>query len=294
MSQSTVHARVRVRNPAEFLDLDRVLGARLVRADDLPIDEPHTVYCLESQRDGVCCTAEEWQRWTDAGARCLDEISAAYVALLRDHGSPDAQIDLKTGSTSLTWARQPAQWPGRAGRLARRSREAQQRFLARVRAADATYDPVRTEIERRLAEHQSEQRALRARLEREAEQRRVRQELRASVIKEVAQQRVWLYAPGDDDGPVVWVWRRDVTPDPAAPVAAHSAAQDAYQLEKTLLRLHRTPGRRILWDAAARAAVERECAERESTLTFTDWWAALTGSGWRQVSAPRVPASGSF
>lgn len=264
---------------------------RFIPADEVPFENEFTVYTIESGWHTVTvpCSAEEEARWRAAADRFLDALSDAYARLLQAHGVRRVYVDLRAGRRGCRRPRRLPPFPGRRRWFAARSRRAQQEFLARARAVREEYEPVRTEIERRIQAEQAEQEA-RARenaerYRREQERRREEERRRRErTLRDTRRQRVWAYAelPGDGDD-IVYVYRHDRPPAREIPPGAQrtEGPLNVAELEAALRALDERRRRRIVWDPEACAEVERICAARKVHLDFDDWWEAVASGEWR-------------
>ncbi|MGH3660287.1 MAG: hypothetical protein ACRDTQ_00305 [Micromonosporaceae bacterium] len=274
----TLITRVRANNPdANFRQMCK---ERYVPTNVLPLGERfdgHLVFAGDRRgkpRFGVddawvTCSPDQAQRWRVAADAYLQELANAYQELFAAHGAR-AELGVYLGLGAFTAAPRGLRLPGWRRRAAAHSAAAQQRFAARVTTALQRYQPVRDEIERRREQAFAAQR----------EQQRHLEALRRELL-DVARQRVWVYALTRDS--TVHVWRADVPPEQPVPEAAErrDGPLTAQELEEALWQL-RWDGamRKIVWDPAACAEVERGCRERNVASSFENWWRQVTRHGW--------------
>ncbi|WP_112469182.1 hypothetical protein [Streptomyces triticisoli] len=279
-------------------DADELCGARFVPTASVRYPESIEVYRMGARYawgDVLSCSRADLERWDAAVRDCLDSLSRALEDLYRAHGGRNCKVNLYARERNWTHIAGPRHWPGWQRRLAERSEQAQLAFAAAVQRAEEEYRPVREEIARRLAEHKAQQEARLLARRRKAERRR-------SVLDTVAAKRVWLFKVAEAGSPIL-VHRTDVPAARALPdPPAGSSPEDgmtARQLEKSLLVLVRKSGHtsKIRWDRTARAEVERECRALGVTLSFPEWWRAVTKKVWKdtrygpQPSPPPPPSS---
>jgi len=137
-----------------FARLEELLGERLFRFPDLPIDQDLAVYRLTAATSGMTCSTDEAARWNAATTSTVEALSSAHRRLLVAHGATSISTS-RDGTISCRYGRTPWRLPGWRRRAAKLSRAAQVSFLTRILRALAAYQPVHDEITRRVAEFEA-------------------------------------------------------------------------------------------------------------------------------------------
>jgi hypothetical protein len=225
-------------------------------------------YAIEEARDheigrgNVRGTPADMRAWSAAGTAFTEAILSAGDAFGR------------VVAPRYRWLRR---LPGHAGRVERATRT----YRQATAAAQAIYQPVFDEIERRAAAAEAE------RQQREEALQRFHEEALASAHERRARQRAVA-------GRAIWAWS---PVDPTTVRVAESTGRGltAARLDSALRALHGSGVRTVEWDPAARDAIARACAPPgtpPSDDDFRDWWISVTDYRWNdpaEIPAPDSP-----
>lgn len=206
--------------------------------------------------EGLWATPEELEEWHAAAVTYLSDVAAAEAEW--------RHVDQRWGRrrrARLRWLPLGGGWLGRD-----KIRLAQERFVHRLRAASAAYEPTLQQVEHRLAEYEAAER----------EQKRRRQEELAALQQAAsARYREWrrredAFAAAADLPGFEFTVDEDV-------VRVHwrpEQSRTARELAAAVLTEPDLARRSLVWDSAARAQVESLVGAGR----FDPWWERLHAS----------------
>ena len=225
----------------------------------------------------VTGTPVEADAWEAAARTYLDEVSRALEELYRAHGGRSVRLDLVAEERRWRELSYPLSWPGWQRRWARRSKRAQREFVDRIGRAAQVYGPVRAEVARRYEEADAE-RAAEERALAEAEELRRQERVRWNApLRQVADGCSWVHR-GHFRVSRVDVASEAAEKDRRTPSEPLSTSSLELVVRNEYFRDRYCNW--ILWDPAACAAVERECAALGRPVTFAEWWDTVTVYEW--------------